>query len=66
MPRSVSESEFFRYARHGETVTVQSRYASITEKETSKGPMVLVVTESDYCTGEGELLVKVRRTTIRR
>ena len=61
-----SEIEFFRYARHGETVTVQSRYSSITEKETSKGPMIFVVIESDYCNGEGELLMKTRRTIIRR
>jgi hypothetical protein len=61
-----SEIEFFRYARHGETVTVQSRYASISEKETSKGPIVLVVIESNYCNGEGEILMKVRQTIIRR
>jgi len=61
-----SELEFFRYARHGEVVTVQSRYASITEKQTSKGPIILVVIESDYCNGDGDLLVRVRRTTIRR
>ena len=61
-----SELEFYRYARHGETVTVQSRYASITEKETSKGPMIFVVIESDYCNGDGELLVRARRTIIRR
>ena len=61
-----SEIEFFRYARHGETVTVQSRYSSITEKETSKGPMIFVVIESDYCNGKGELLMKTRRTIIRR
>jgi acyl dehydratase len=61
-----SEIEFYRYARHGETVTQQSRYASITEKETSKGPIILVVIESEYRTGDGELLIKARRTHIRR
>ena len=60
------EIEFFRYARHGETVTQQSRYASITEKQTSKGPIVLVVIESEYRNGDGELLIKARRTHIRR
>lgn len=60
------EIEFYRYARHGETVTQQSRYASITEKETSKGPIILVVIESEYRTGDGELLIKARRTHIRR
>jgi len=61
-----SEIEFFRYARHGETVTQQSRYASITEKQTSKGPIILVVIESEYRNGDGELLLKARRTHIRR
>lgn len=61
-----AEVEFFRYARHGETVTVQSRYLSITEKETSKGPIILVVIESDYCGTDGSLIVKSRRTQIRR
>lgn len=61
-----SEIEFFRYARHGETVTQQSRYASITEKQTSKGPIILVVIESEYRNGDGELLLKARRTQIRR
>jgi len=61
-----TEIEFFRYARHGETVKMRSRYADISEKETSKGPIVLVVTESEYRTAEGELLIRTRRTQIRR
>jgi hypothetical protein len=60
------EVEFFRYARHGETVKLKSRYAGITGKETSKGPMIFVVIESEYRTGDGELLIKARRTQIRR
>lgn len=61
-----SDIEFYRYARHGETVTVQSRYAEITEKQTSKGPIILVVIESDYCGADGTLIVRARRTQIRR
>lgn len=61
-----SEIEFFRYARHGETIKLTSRYADITEKETSKGPIVLVVTESEYRNSEGDLLIRTRRTQIRR
>ncbi len=61
-----SEIEFFRYARHGETVKLSSRYADIVEKETSKGPMLFVTIETEYRTGEGELLMKARRTLIRR
>lgn len=60
-----SELEFFRYARHGETVSVRSRYASIEEKQTSKGSMVLVIIEEDYFAGV-DLLLRVRRTQIRR
>ena len=61
-----SEIELFRYARHGETVTVKSRYADITQKETSKGAMIFVVLESEYRNGAGELLLRARRTHIRR
>jgi acyl dehydratase len=58
--------EFFRYARHGETVKLTSRYADIAEKETSKGPIVLVVIESEFRNGDGELLIRTKRTSIRR
>lgn len=61
-----SEIEFFRYARHGERIRVRSRYEDISEKETSKGPIVLVVTESEYHNEHGDLLIRTRRTTIRR
>lgn len=61
-----SEIEFYRYARHGERVIVKSRYADVTEKETSKGPMIFVVAESEFQTAAGEILVRIRRTQIRR
>lgn len=61
-----SELEFFRYARHGETIWVKSRYSEITEKQTSKGPMVFVVTEIDFRGEDGDLIVRARRTQIRR
>lgn len=61
-----TEIEFFRYARHGESVTVSSRYADIKEKETSKGPIILVIIESELRNGEGDLLVRVVFTAIRR
>jgi acyl dehydratase len=61
-----SEIEFFRYARHGETVKLRSRYADIVEKETSKGPMLFVTIESEYRNGDDELLMTARRTLIRR
>jgi len=61
-----SEIEFFRYSRHGESVKLRSRYADIVEKETSKGPMLFVIIETEYRNGEDELLMKTRRTQIRR
>lgn len=60
------EVEFFRYARHGETITSQSRYLDITEKLSSKGPMLLVRIETDYRSGDGELIVRATKTLIRR
>jgi hypothetical protein len=58
--------EFHRYARHGETITVKSRYLDIVERASKSGPMLLVITQSDYRTAGGELLLRVRRTMIRR
>lgn len=61
-----NELEFFRYARHGERVTLKSRYVDITERETSKGKMIFVVSEVEYRGDGDELLVRARRTQIRR
>ncbi len=61
-----SEIEFFRYARCGETVKMRSRYADIVERETSKGPMLFVTIETEYRNGDDEVLIKSRRTLIRR
>jgi len=61
-----SEIEFFRYARHGERVNMRSRYTDIVERESSKGPMIIVTIETEYRNGDGELLLTTRRTLIRR
>ena len=61
-----SEFEFFRYARHGESVKVRQRYADIHEKSSSKGTLVVVVIEGEICTTDGELLLRSRRTLLRR
>jgi len=61
-----SEVEFFRLARHGETVKLRARYVNIVEKQTSKGPIILVISETDYLTGDDELLLRQRHTRIRR
>jgi hypothetical protein len=61
-----AEVEFHRYARHGETVLQKSRYADIYERETKSGPMIFVIIETDYTTEAGELLMRARKTIIRR
>ena len=61
-----SEIEFFRYARWGDQVTVRSSYEDMVEKQTSKGPIILIQILSEFVTAEGELLLRVRRTSIRR
>lgn len=60
-----SEIEFLRYARHGEQVSQRSRYADIYERQSKNGPMLFVVIETEYATG-GEVLLRVRKTIIRR
>jgi hypothetical protein len=61
-----AEFELYRYARHGERVQVTQRYADITEKTSSKGSMILVVIEAEIRTADDELLLRARRTLIRR
>lgn len=59
-----AEISLFSLARHGEWISRHSRYASIEQKATSKGPMVFVTTETDYRAGEGRPLLRVARTLI--
>lgn len=61
-----SEFEFFRYARHGELVAVRQRYAEIREKASSKGTLIAIVIEGEARTREGQLLLRARRTLLRR
>jgi hypothetical protein len=61
-----TDVEVFRYARLGEAVTAVSRYAEITEKQSTKGPMLLVVIETEYRGDAGDVLLRVRKTQIRR
>lgn len=61
-----SEVEFLRYARFGERVVQRSRYADIYERESKTGPMLFVIIETDYRTDGGDLLLRVRKTIIRR
>jgi len=61
-----SEVELFRFAEHGEQVWLQSRYLDIYEKETSKGVMLFVVIETDYLDKDRKLVMRFRKTQIRR
>lgn len=61
-----SEFEFYRYARHGERVTFRQRYADIREKASGQGPLAVVVIEGEIRTLDGELLLRSRRTLLRR
>jgi len=61
-----SEFEFYRWALHGEAVSVRQRYADIYEKPSAKGMAVYVVIESEIHTADGELLLRARRTLLRR
>lgn len=61
-----AEVVFHRYARHGEKVIQKSQYADIYEKESKTGPMLMVVIETEYRTSAGELLLRARKTLIRR
>jgi hypothetical protein len=60
-----AEVELLRYARHGEQVHLKSRYLDIYEKVSRKGPMVIVIVQSEYRTSDAELLLRVKRTYIR-
>lgn len=57
---------FFDHARHGEWVRMRSRYSSITERQGSKGPMILVLIDTDYYTADGRALLRVQNTGIYR
>jgi hypothetical protein len=61
-----TDVEIFRLPRHGEWVSVTSRYKDIYERETSKGPMLFVVYESDFKDESGHLIMRFSKTQIRR
>ncbi|WP_181164683.1 FAS1-like dehydratase domain-containing protein [Amaricoccus solimangrovi] len=58
--------DFFDHARLGERVRMKSRYASITEREGSKGAMLLVLIDTDYYTSDDRPLLRVQNTGIYR
>ena len=61
-----TEVEYFRPMRPGDTLVRKSRLADLTEKSGRTGPLVFTTIETDYRDGEGELVLRVRSTTISR
>ena len=61
-----TEVEFFRYARHGERITGQSRYLDIVEKIGKQGPFIVVLIETIYRGMEGDPVLRVVKTLLRR
>jgi len=61
-----SEVELFRFANHGEQIWLKSRYLDIYERETSKGSMLMVVIETDFLDEHGRLVMRFRKTQLRR
>lgn len=60
------EYEFFSYARLGDRIRCRSRYSDIVQKDAKRGPMVLVIIEDEYATGDGRLLLRSVNTQIMR
>ena len=61
------EAEFYRYARHGESVVQRSVYRDIYEKRSSRGGQLLfTVIDSEFRTEKGELLLRFSYRYVRR
>ena len=60
------EYEILSYARLGERIRCRARYRDIVQKESSRGPMVLVIIEDEYATVDGRLLLRSVNTQIMR
>lgn len=61
-----TEARFFGLVRLGDTVSAQSRYVEIVDKQGRSGPMVVVTVETEYTNQDDELLARVRKTLIMR
>ncbi|MGE0701018.1 MAG: MaoC family dehydratase N-terminal domain-containing protein [Hyphomicrobiaceae bacterium] len=60
------EYEMLSYARLGDRIQCRSRYQDIVQKDSKRGPMVLVVIEDEYRTSDGRMLLKSVNTQIMR
>lgn len=61
-----TEAEFFRLAEIGDTVSAQSEYVDITEREGRSGPMAIVRVRTTYTRQDGEPLARVTMSLIHR
>ena len=59
-----NEIEFYRSLAVGETCRAKARYADVQLKEGKSGKMLLVTIETEFRTGDGELLLVNRQTLI--
>lgn len=59
-----NEIEFFRSLHVGETAVVTARYADVSVKQGSSGPLLLVVVESTFANEAGETLLVNKQTLI--
>lgn len=61
-----TEVEMYRFAEHGEQIWLQSRYLDVYERETSKGSMLMVVIETDFLDKDKRVVMRFRKTQLRR
>lgn len=61
-----TEAEFFRFAKIGDTVSAQSEYVDITEREGRSGPMAIVRVRTTYTQQDGERLTSATMSLIHR
>ncbi len=58
--------EYFAPLMIGDQITATGRIADVYEKSGSTGPLLFIVFETDYVNQRGELVARLRGTTIRR
>jgi acyl dehydratase len=61
-----TEAEFFKLPALGATISAQSRYVDISDREGRSGPMVFARIETLYTDQDGERLARVVNTAIMR
>ena len=61
-----TEAEFLQLAKPGDRIRARARYADIFERDGRTGKMVFIVTETTYSNQQGDVLARIRSTTIRR